>query len=433
MLRNKPLNAFQFVLAIAVSLFLTVMTAEAQTERVLYSFDKTTTSGNQPEAGLVMDPSGNLYGTTSRGGAYNGGIVFELSRTVGGGWTEKTLHSFGNGKDGLFPGASLVFDSAGNLYSTTANGGANGLGTVFELSPEAGGRWEEKLLHSFGGGKDGSNPVSNLVFDSSGKLYGTASEGGAYGGGIVFEFTPETGEHWSETVLYSFNINGGDGYYPLAGVILDAAGNLYGTTQRGGVGSGCGGGTESTCGTVFELESKTSEKILHSFTNDGTDGALPDAGLILDSAGNLYGTCVNAGSGGATGGAGIVFELTPGSNGDWTETVLHSFAGQDGDDGSYPESGLIFDKAHNLYGTTAAGGIAGGGGTVFGGTVFELRPISGGWSEKILYTFGVPSDGLSPGAGLIFDSAGNLYGTTVGGGAYGINESGGGTVFEIKP
>jgi uncharacterized repeat protein (TIGR03803 family) len=434
MMVNKSLKLFPLVLTIfAIGHFMNAASAAAETELVLYNFDKTKTSGNEPQAGLVIDSAGNLYGTTSVGGPFHGGIVFELSPKSGGGWTEKPLHSFGSGKDGAYPEASLVFDSAGNLYSTTSGGGAYGGGTVFELSPEAGGRWEEKLLHSFGSGTDGSAPDSNLIFDASGNLYGTASSGGAYAGGIVFQLTPQTGGRWSETILHSFNLQGGDGYYPLAGVILDGAGNLYGTTQHGGVGSGCSnGGDSNTCGTVFELESKSSEKILHSFTINGSDGGLPVAGLIFDSAGNLYGTCVLGGSGGGTGGAGIVFELTPGSNGDWTETVLHSFAGRDGGDGSYPESGLIFDKERNLYGTTAAGGVQGVGGTIFGGTVFELSDASGGWSEKILYTFDSPSDGLSPDAGLIFDSSGNVYGTTVGGGAYGLFESGGGTVFEIR-
>jgi len=223
---------------------------------------------------------------------------------------EEVLHSFGKGTDGRFPEAGLIIDSKGNLYGTTGGGGAYSYGTVFELTPKAGGRWTEKVLHSFNyNGKDGVDPYAGLIFDTAGSLYGTTSGGGAYSYGTVFELTPKASGGWTEKVLHSFNENGNDGYNPQqASLILDAAGNLYGTTPFGGPLGGCSG---LGCGTVFELTPKAgglwTEKVLHSFNDNGTDGYDPWAGLILDTAGHLYGTTY---FGGASGG-GTVFEIKP--------------------------------------------------------------------------------------------------------------------------
>src|ERR1039458_2304305 len=260
---------------------------------------------------------------------------------------ETVLHSFhNNGTDGFGPYyAGLIFDAAGNLYGTTLYGGSYGGapgtgGTVFELTPAAGGGWTEKVLYSFGNvaDADGANPFAGLVFDAAGNLYGTTYAGGTYRNGTVFELTPAAGGGWTEKVLHNFNNNGTDGATPLAGLILDAVGNLYGTTQVGGT---------YNYGTVFELTPVAgggwTEKVLHTF--NGTDGFEPSAGLIFDAAGNLYGT------------AGVVFELTPVAGGGWTEQVLNNGAGP---------GGLIFDAAGNLYGTTLEGGTYGL------GTVFEL-------------------------------------------------------------
>ena len=217
------------------------------TEKVLYSFcsQANCTDGWFPYAGLIFDAAGNLYGTTSLGGTYGAGTAFELTPAAGGGWTEKVLYSFGNsGTDAVVPVGRLIFDAAGNLYGTSEVGGTYGYGTVFELTPTAGGGWTEKVLYSFGNGTDGASPDAGLIFDTDSNLYGTTRYGGPYGWGTVFELTPTAGGGWTETVLHSFGY-GTDGALLYAGVIFDAAGNLYGTTTEGG--------TDTYYGTVFEL------------------------------------------------------------------------------------------------------------------------------------------------------------------------------------
>ena len=276
--------------------------------------------------------------------------------TAGGAWTEKVLHNFNhNGTDGYWPIASPILDAAGNLYGTTFQGGAYDLGTVFELTPTGGG-WTETVLHTFSGYTDGGSPWAGLVFDTAGNLYGTTPYGGDYYAGTVFELTPTAGGGWTKQVLHSFSPDCTDGYEPYAGLIFDTAGNLYGTTSAGGTYS-CNG---SQGGTVFELTPTEgggwTETVLHSFNSNGTDGIIPYASLVFDTAGNLYGTTVSGG----TYNYGTVFKLSPGEGG-WTETVLHTF---NGTDGAAPYAGLIRDAAGNLYGTTFLGG-AYGGGTVF--------------------------------------------------------------------
>jgi uncharacterized repeat protein (TIGR03803 family) len=413
--------------------------------------------------------------------------IFALILLATGAWAapqETVLYSFGAmGDDGSTPAASLIFDASGNLYGTTWFGGntvacSGGCGTVFELSPTAGGGWTETVLHRFNG-TDGDMPLASLIFDGSGNLYGTTFHGGtsvACGGGCgtVFELSPKTGGGWTEKVLHNFNFNGKDGADSYASLIFDASGNLYGTTFYGGRSTACNGG----CGTVFELSPKTgggwTEKILHSFGGSSKDGHSPVASLIFDSFGNLYGTARDGG----VSFQGTVFELTPKSGGGWTEKTLYNFK-NNGRDGLDPGSSLLFDSSGNLYGTTffgsrygnglafeltprsgggwaekhlhgfganntygvypyglisdAAGNLYGttsqdnvGGG---GGTVFELMPkAGGGWTQKVLYHFVDPATGYSPYCNLILDAAGNLYGTTQGGGAFGA-----GTVFKITP
>jgi uncharacterized repeat protein (TIGR03803 family) len=299
-----------------------------------------------------MDAVGNLYGTTVGGGAYNAGIVFELS-LIDGKWTETILHQFEeiDGKDGAVPVSGLIFDSSGNLYGTTFSGGATGNGTVFELMPEKNEGWKEKLIHQFKyNGKDGTAPSASLTIDGAGNLYGTTVYGGLYNDGTVFEVIPQVGGRWQEKVLHSFDNNGKDGTYPTCTPVMDASGNLYGTTTLGGVDDG---------GAVFELVAKGNgkwgEKVLHSFPFSSGGG--PAAGLSLDAVGNLYGT---AGTG-----LGVVFELMPRPRGGWTEKILHQFHGQDG---TGPAAGLIFDGSGNLYSTTVSGGVYND------GTVFEVTP-----------------------------------------------------------
>ena len=304
-------------------------------ESVLHSFSGGP-DGGYPYAGLILDAAGNLYGTADAGGAHNYGAVFKVPA----GGTEGVLYSFtGTGGDGVNPLAGLVRDGAGTLYGTTASGGASGLGTVFKLS--AGGA--ETVLHSFRGGADGEYPEAGLVQDGVSNLYGTTYAGGASGFGTVFKIDA-TG---NDTVLYSFR-GGADGEYPAAGLVQDAAGNLYGTTNSGGA---------SGDGIVFKISPAGKETVLHSFKG-GKDGEYPYASVIRGAAGNLYGTTY---AGGASG-WGTVFEINPTGK----ETVLYSFAGAA--DGASPEGGLVQDAAGHLYGTTKYGGAFGA------GTVFKLSP-----------------------------------------------------------
>jgi len=349
--------------------------------------------------------------------------------------TETVLYNFcsqPNCTDGLQPSGNLIFDAAGNLYGTTVLGGpgcpgnGSGCGVVFELSPNGGGGlWTETVLKGFPGPRDGANPIlAPLIFDSAGNLYGTTDYGGFRNAGMVFELSPAGGS-WTETMLKTF-VRGGDGDQPQAGLVLDAHGNLFGTTTSGGFKnpSYChtyfGG-----CGVVFEL-TRTKRgwwrySLLHTFLGGNNyDGAVPQGGLVMDARGNLYGSTQQGGAPGY----GTVFEMTPAKKGKWNETVLYAFTG--GADGAVPYGPLILDSKGNLYGTTQQGGAYGN------GTVFELTPKNGAWTETILYTFTGGADGglsISP---LVFDNAGNLYGTTVAGGS-GSCTGGCGVVFELTP
>jgi hypothetical protein len=316
------------------------------------------------------------------------GTVFKLIHGANGKWTEKVLHNF-NGPDGAHPMGELIFDKAGNLYGTTSDGGANfgicplgdvGCGTVFELSPGANGQWTERVLYSFKDGPVGNGPVAGLIFDKAGNLYGTTVFGGESGCpfqgscGVVFELTPGSDGQWTEKLLYSFKNDGMDGSGSSAGLIFDKAGNLYGTSD-GGTGTCFGGG----CGTVFELKRRTngtwSESVLHRFKNNGKDGSSPSGKLIFNKSGNLYGATGYGGNGGTkcdVDGCGTVFELRRGTDGKWSESILYNF--KDSPDGHIPSAGLVFDKVGNLYGTTSAGGTIGGCVGPGCGTVFELTP-----------------------------------------------------------
>lgn len=391
-------------------------TGWAGTHKVLYSFAGGN-DGNGPSDGVVADKAGNLYGTTQNGGTMNYGTVFELSPSSGGVWTEKILHSFCSQPpscaDGYGPTGGLILDPSGNLYGTTTFGGNEacqpGCGTVFELSPNSDGTWTETVLHSFSG-TDGDNPSNSLlIFDKAGNIYGTTEGGGAHGHGAVFGLKLSGG--WTETVLYSFcsASNCGDGQIPLAGVIFDESGNLYGETYAGGA---------YNDGTVFRLSRRSggnwSETVLHSFGS--FDGLGPQGGLVFDKNGNLYGS---TSSGGANS-VGEVFKLARSKN-RWKETVLHSFKGIDGE---FPYDALIRDTAGDLFGTTAGGGNCDN-----CGTVFELKPSPlQGWKETVLYKFTGGDDGFDPLGSLLFGKLGRLYGTTATGGTGGF-----GTVFEVTP
>jgi uncharacterized repeat protein (TIGR03803 family) len=269
--------------------------------------------------------------------------------------------------------------------------------------------YAERVLYSFQGNADGNDPVAGLAIDAAGSLFGTTSGIASSTGGTVFKLTPDGNGGYTETVLYNFT-NGADGGNPLGGVVLDAAGNLYGTTASGG---------SASSGTVFKLASDGNggytQSVLHSFTA-GTDGSYPHAGVVLDASGNLFGTTQFGGS--AT--MGTVFRLMPGGEGGYSESVLYNFLGRP--DGNNPQAGLILDANGALYGTTFSGG------TAYGGTAFKLSPNGGGYTEAVLYNFTAGADGGDPQAGLVLDSGGNLFGTTSNGGTVS-----GGTVYKLTP
>jgi uncharacterized repeat protein (TIGR03803 family) len=388
----------------------------ATKEKVLYDFCQAQLcpDGSNPVSSLVFDAAGNLYGTAVYGGNSNCvhgcGTVFELAR-VNDKWVYKVLHHFeSDGKDGNYPAGNLIFDAQGNLYGTTAKGGTSQGGTVFELMPAQGGKWKEKILHSFGGNSsDGSEPLAPVAFDTTGNLYGTTFYGGTFGDGTLFRLAPGKNGNWTEKVLHNFDFNEEDGFSSRAGVVFDNSGNFYGTTVLGGTGGN---------GTVFEethgKNGSWKENVLYSFTGQ-TDGSLANAPLVFDSSGSLYSTTLAGGGSGL----GNVFKLTRNAKGKWELTTLYDFSNVAG---SYPEGGVMFDTTGNLYGTTSEGGAYNS-----SGTVFKLMPGGGGtWTETVVHSFGIGTDGSSPEAGLIMDASGNLYGTTNTGGAYGY-----GTVFEV--
>jgi uncharacterized repeat protein (TIGR03803 family) len=262
--------------------------AQAQTETVLHDFTNSP-DGAYPQVAALLPLNGSLYGTTDLGGANGRGSVFQLTPGSNGTWTETVIYSFA-GPDGSYPLGALIADKAGNLYGMANAGGAQNKGVVFELS-NSGGSWEETVIHSFGSGFDGVGPYGPLVFDSSGNLFGTTVIGGGLDGGTVFEMTPANGS-WTETVLHSFG-GTGDGYLPYGGLTLDASGNVYGTTEAGGLNTCLGLG----CGIAFELVRGTSgwtENILHQFAG-GIDGFYPNPKLAIDQNGNLYGTTIYGG------------------------------------------------------------------------------------------------------------------------------------------
>jgi uncharacterized repeat protein (TIGR03803 family) len=384
------------VLTAGAALALLVPGAQAKPVQVLYDFSDLS-DGAYPEAGVIMDRAGNLYGTTLEGGAGvcaggGCGTVFRLapdgSKTV--------LYSFTGGNDGSGP-RGIVMDRAGNLYGVTTAGGGTGCydnagcGTVFEVAANG----TETVVHAFKGGSDGENPSGGLIMDWKGNLYGAT-------GDTVFRVAPDG----KEKPLHSFS--GSDGFeIGAVTLVRDKAGNFYGTTQDGGA---------YRYGTVFRLSPGGTETVLYSFTG-GSDGGDPYAGVILDVAGNLYGTTPYDGDTSCDygDGCGTVFKLAP----DGTETTLYTFT--DTGVNANPMAGLTMDGAGNLYGTTY--GFTDGG-------VFKLAPDG---TEKLLYTFTGGDDGSQPLGGLMMDGKGRLYGTTTSGGGGSCNNGFGcGAVFELK-
>ncbi len=400
-------------LALLSALQFATCPAQAQTETVLYDFTGGPDGGG-PTGNLTSDGKGNFYGTTTGGGATGYGSVFELSPNGSGGWNGNVVYSFCSAPscaDGDDPYLTYVlFDSLGNLYGTTLYGGAYGHGVVFELIPGAGSSWTETVLYGFTGGADGSNPVNGLVMDQGGNLYGTTHNLSNQTGN-VFELSPSEGG-WTEQVIYSFNDS------TFAGLTMDAAKqNIFGVTYS----------------TVFELSPNGSgglnSNVIHTFAGGPKDGSDPQGTPAVDKAGNVYGTT----QGGGADYEGTVYKLSAGTA--WTEQILYSFPGGRG--GRTPEAGIVFDTAGNIYGTTATGGkyceIAKKD-DLGCGTVFELVAPVGKkttYKEKTLWNFNGP-DGSGPFSGVILD-AGNLYGMTYRGGIDGGYIEGPGVVYQVTP
>jgi hypothetical protein len=446
------------ILALAVN-----ASAASWKEKVLYSFQGGSTDGSTPAGGVVFDKTGNLYGATTGGGPDSCapignacGLVYQLSPPVhkGDPWTETLIYQFkGKGfNDASVPVGGVILDAAGNVYGTTAYGGTGtcvlvgvlaGCGTVFELSPpqQSGGPWTESILYSFQSGKDGYFPWGDLTFDGKGNLYGVTDFGGGKGNtcnvyyeycGTIFKLSPpkQKDGKWTEKVLHSF-AGGTDGANPNGGLILDKNGVIYATTQTGGS-QGCVRQYVSVgCGTVFRLKPPARkggawiEEFLHIFTG-GNDGAVPNGDLIFDKQGAIYGT----GFKGGTQQFGLVFQFIPKKGGRWTENVLHNFSGQEGRN---PMAGVIFDGSGNLFGTASGGGTSGD------GTAFRLKRARGdsNWPFTLVHTFIANPDGEYPGASLILNKNGHLYGTTLyggtGQGGPNCGSYGCGTVFEMSP
>jgi uncharacterized repeat protein (TIGR03803 family) len=385
------LRAVGIALALVVVL-VPAVAAQAQTFNVLYNFTGSS-DGGYPYANVIADAKGNLYGTTDYAGASDYGVVFEVVPKTK---TETVLYSFTGGSDGGYPYAGLVLDKKGNLYGTATYFGSSDRGTVFEVMPKT---KTETVLYSFTGSSDGGYPYAGLIMDTKGNLYGTTYEGGASGNGVVYEVAPKTK---SETVLYTFT--GTTGQYPFQGLLAGRGfTDLYGSTEEGGT---------YGYGTVYKLVVKTgTETVLHSFDDNGTDGAYPQYGyLVQDTKGNLYGTTYRGGSSGY----GTVFEVNEKTG---KETILYNFTG--GSDGGSPVGGLAIDSKDNLYGTTESGGAN----SV--GTIFKVVPKTK--TETVLHSFDYSPDGGYPiAAPLLYK--GNLYGTAEEGGS-----SSYGTVWELIP
>jgi uncharacterized repeat protein (TIGR03803 family) len=396
------------ILAVLASLLaIAAYPAQVRTETVLHDFCPegqyySCPDGAIPEARLTRH-HGKLYGTTHNGGDFGNGTVFELSPNDSGGWKETILHVFTGGADGGNPLYSYVlFDRAGNLYGTTPYGGMNGFGLVFELSREDS-SWIETVLYNFANGADGAYPVNGLIMDKMGNLYGTTANSGQ--GAFVFELSPVVGG-WTERVIYG-PVN--DGY---SGLTSDSAGNIFGVSTEDK------GQNNVHINKAFELSPNGSggwSAVVIQALEDDID---PFGTLVVDKAGSLYGTSFAGG----TAGLGTVFELSAGEKG-WNRNILYSFNGYP-KDGANPVGGIVFDAVGNIYGTTVNGGKHSG-----NGTVYELvAPVEKhDYKEKVLWSFNGP-DGSEPDDSLVFDNAGNLYGTTAAGGS-----GGNGVVFEVTP
>jgi uncharacterized repeat protein (TIGR03803 family) len=377
--------------------------------KTLVGFDET--DGARPEASLAIDAAGNLFGTTPDGGASSAGTVFEVARVGAGYASTPTVLVSLTGVIDEGPIGGVLIDAAGNLVGTGEFGGANGDGDVFEVQKTPPGFASSAVTLADFNETNGLSPTAGLTTDAAGNLFGTTSGGGTKHEGTVFEIPKTASGYGTLTTLVSFGASVSDGRMPKAGLITDAAGDLFGTTSMGGLGSD---------GTVFEIAKNgvsyaSSPITLAAF--DGSKGAFPSSGLVADAAGDLFGTT----NSGPSGSAGTVFEIPKSASGYGALITLVTF---DITDGATPNGDLIIDAAGNLFGTTETGGAS------LSGTAFEIPKVSGSYASTpvTLVNFKLGTDGSRPFGGLVADAQGNLFGATTDGG---VGTGQAGTVFEI--
>jgi uncharacterized repeat protein (TIGR03803 family) len=433
-------RSFRNVFTLSALMLIFAACAAASQYKVIYTFQNTS-DAYTPQSQMIADASGNLYGVTQFGGAHGLGTVFELSPNANGTWSESILYSFAESTDGGQPWAGLVMDKNGNLYGTTSAGGnasctpIHGFcGTTFELSPNSNGTWTETVLVDFTG-DNGLTPDGALTLDSAGNLYGTTEGGGSGGWGTVFELSPNGDGTWTQNILHNFGLDG-NGSKPFSNLIFDSKGNLWGTTADGGLLADCLEGYG--CGAIFEMTPQSgggwTEQTILAF--DGKNGT-PPAGLTFDASGNLFGMTPFGGIGDCSGliinGCGGLFELTLASDGSFSPKIIRQFRSQP----IAEPNNIVVDAAGNIYGTSFAGGVnTCGGANLACGTIYKATPnASGGYGFSELYEFPGESDnGFWPYAALTIDNAGNIYGSTGNGGNLSCGISGGcGVVFQIIP
>ncbi len=416
------------VMAAVAGLAAPGIAAAAPSQQTIYSFT-IGSDGGHPRSNLIIGKDGALYGTTAAGGNDSAcfrtpgcGVVFRMTPPAAGQSTavETVLYTFTGGRDGSAPAGGLLMGKDGSLYGTASQGGANGYGVVFRLTPPAGGSgpWTETTLFSFSGGADGGTPLGSLAAGKDGALYGTTQNGGAQGLGVVFRLAADAGgTSWREQVLHAFS-GQRDGGAPVAGLAIDKAGVLYGSTPGYGA---HGFGVAFALAPDGAAGNHWKETVLHAFTN-GADGSFPMGSFLLAKDGGLFGTTSNMGAGAA--GIGVVFKLRPPAAGRtaWHEQVLFDFNGFEST-ASHPVGPLAMDRTGALYGTSATGGA----GQM--GVLFKLTPSAGKsvWMESEPDTFyGNGFDGAQPMGGVVVDAVGRLFGTTYIGGQYRY-----GAVFEV--
>jgi uncharacterized repeat protein (TIGR03803 family) len=385
---------------------LSLVTATATTTEVILSFEEE--EGEYADTDLETDSAGNIYGTTVLGGEFGGGTVFQLSPTRTG-WSHTVLYSFTGGADGGEPYKGVTIDPGGysatdvsvgnSLYGTAVTGGSGscegGCGVVYKLT-KSNGTWNQTVIYAFTGGDDGSGPGARVTVDRSGDVYGMTPTGGTYGVGTIYKLHPHAGSYTFQ-VIHTFT-GGNDGATGSAGRMLLQHGRLFGAATAGGM-YGSGVVFELTPTAVGEWDFRT----LYSFHGQ-PDGSFPYGALLRVGSGKIYGTTYYGGKNGI----GSVYELSPRLVGEWDERVIYSF--QPGNDGNSPISNLVRDAAGNLYGTTSEGGLG-------SGTIFKLSPIGGGqWTESVVHPFAGPPDGGFSYNGMVVDRFGNFYGATVHGG-----------------